>query len=283
MTWPLLEVIDAHLDEPWCKTLATHLGHFSVREDERELRLGRRYAVARRLAGLFDSYARRRPQLLAAWLDGDNPSDEGGLDDDLAWQPELWRRLVGVMGIDPPHIHGTPKPLRNCRFGRRTAAAADLAVRLHQAVLHRHRTARRPGRPSRGAPVAAAPTSNDLWTTLSDLHGVIPRNEDIGHRVVGHPLLATLGRDLRELQRALPRASDEFLPVSLTRTPCWAGCRPAYRHRQYRCTAGPFTFGTGPIGAGAQLSRSGSPGRRAAQCCSACSPTTRPWNPATSW
>src|ERR1700687_2241588 len=28
MAWPLLEVIDASLDEPWCRTLATHLGHF---------------------------------------------------------------------------------------------------------------------------------------------------------------------------------------------------------------------------------------------------------------
>ena len=26
MTWPLLEAIDASLDEPWCQTLAKHLG-----------------------------------------------------------------------------------------------------------------------------------------------------------------------------------------------------------------------------------------------------------------
>ena len=28
MVWPLLEVIDGCLDEPWCTALATHLGHF---------------------------------------------------------------------------------------------------------------------------------------------------------------------------------------------------------------------------------------------------------------
>lgn len=28
MVWPLLEVIDQSLDEDWCHTLATHLGHF---------------------------------------------------------------------------------------------------------------------------------------------------------------------------------------------------------------------------------------------------------------
>ena len=70
MAWPLLEVIDASLDEPWCRTLATHLGHFADGE-EKELRQGRRYAVARRLAGLFASYARQRPQLLDDWLAGE--------------------------------------------------------------------------------------------------------------------------------------------------------------------------------------------------------------------
>ncbi len=66
MVWPLLAVIDDSLDEPWCTTLAAHLGHFATGE-ERELRQGRRYAVARRLAGLFASYARQRPQLLTDW------------------------------------------------------------------------------------------------------------------------------------------------------------------------------------------------------------------------
>ncbi len=69
MTWPLLQVIDASLAEPWCRTLATHLGHFATGA-EAELRRGRRYAVARRLAGLFASYARQRPQLLVDWLEG---------------------------------------------------------------------------------------------------------------------------------------------------------------------------------------------------------------------
>ncbi|MGB3520103.1 MAG: exodeoxyribonuclease V subunit gamma, partial [Mycobacterium sp.] len=54
MTWPLLTVIDASLDEPWCATLARHLGHADP-SPEGELRRGRRYAVARRLAGLFAS------------------------------------------------------------------------------------------------------------------------------------------------------------------------------------------------------------------------------------
>ena len=94
MAWPLLEVIDAGLDEPWCRTLATHLGHFATGE-ERELRQGRRYAVTRRLAGLFASYASQRPQLLTDWLAG----DIGDLPTDLTWQPQLWSRLVTLMAI----------------------------------------------------------------------------------------------------------------------------------------------------------------------------------------
>ena len=69
MVWPLLEAVDASLDEPWCRTLATHLGRFDE-GDEAELRRGRRYAVARRIAGLFASYAAQRPQLLVDWTAG---------------------------------------------------------------------------------------------------------------------------------------------------------------------------------------------------------------------
>ena len=208
MTWPLLEVIDANLDAPWCATLATHLGHFSAGVDEQELRSGRRYAVARRLAGLFASYARQRPALLADWLDGNTPD----LDDDLAWQPELWRRLVDVMGIDPPHIRHTKTiaqlrssgtdqlPQRVSLFGYTRLSRTD--IELLDALAARHEVHLWLPHPSA-----------ELWAELSDLRGVIPRREDTSHRRVEHPLLATLGRDLRDLQRSLPTdaTTDEFL------------------------------------------------------------------------
>ncbi|MGV1088545.1 MAG: exodeoxyribonuclease V subunit gamma, partial [Mycobacterium sp.] len=209
MTWPLLEVIDANLDESWCTTLATHLGHLSASADEKELRRSRRYAVARRLAGLFASYARQRPQLLAAWLDGDAED----LDEDLAWQPELWRRLVDVMAIDPPHIRhaktlaqlqssgASQLPQRISLFGYTRLSCTD--IELLDALGVHHEVHLWLPHPSAG-----------LWATLSDLRGVIPRRDDTSHRLVEHPLLATLGRDLRDLQRSLPQdaKSDEFLP-----------------------------------------------------------------------
>ena len=61
----------------WNGTLARHLGHFDT-GDEAEFRRGRRYAVARRIAALFASYAVQRPQLLVDWLDGRPTDGHGG-------------------------------------------------------------------------------------------------------------------------------------------------------------------------------------------------------------
>ena len=204
--WPLLEVIDASLDEPWCRTLATHLGHFDDGE-EKELRQGRRYAVARRLSGLFASYARQRPQLLVDWLDG----TPGDLDSDLQWQPHLWRALVAAMAIDPPHVRhaktvvqlqesGAELPARLSLFGHTRLASTD--IELIEALSTHH-----------DVHLWLPHPSAELWTALAAVRGTVARGADLSHRSVNHPLLATLGRDLRELQRSLPVAvaTDEFL------------------------------------------------------------------------
>ncbi len=207
MAWPLLDVIDRSLDEPWCRTLATHLGHFASTEAEAELRRGRRYPVARRLAGLFASYARQRPRLLIDWLEG-NPGD---LDTDLAWQPELWRALVAGVPADPPHVRHEKAlarlragpadlPARLSLFGHTRLAYTD--VELLDALSAHHDLHLWLPHPSQA-----------LWNALAGTHGAIRRREDLSHRAVGHPLLATLGRDLRELQRSLPvnPQTDDYL------------------------------------------------------------------------
>jgi exodeoxyribonuclease V gamma subunit len=207
MTWPLLQVIDYSLDEPWCQTLATHLGH-GLPDLEAELRRGRRYSVARRLAGLFASYARQRPWLLTDWLDG----RAGDLDPDLAWQPELWRALVERIDADPPHTRHektvkrlregpTNLPVRLSLFGHTRLACTD--IELLDALATHH-----------DLHLWLPHPSDELWRALAGTHGAIPRRDDVSHRAVGHPLLATLGRDLRELQRGLPTdlQTDEYLP-----------------------------------------------------------------------
>ena len=206
MVWPLLDVVDESCEQTWCRTLSTHLGHFES-GDERELRQGRRYSVARRLAGLFGSYARQRPQLLIDWESG----ADGGIDDDLLWQPPLWRALVDRIGADPPHIRHsktlaalrespTDLPQRISLFGHTRLPSTE--IELLDALATHH-----------DLHLWLPHPSDELWTSLADDHGPIARRDDTTHRQVHHPLLATLGRDLRELQRSLPddRQTDEYL------------------------------------------------------------------------
>jgi exodeoxyribonuclease V gamma subunit len=182
------------------------LGHFHTGE-EAELRKGRRYAVARRLAGLFASYARQRPQLLIDWLDG----NANGLDTDLAWQPELWRALAARVQADPPHVRHQKTvarlregpgdlPARLSLFGHTRLPATD--IELLDALAAHH-----------DLHLWLPHPSDELWRRLADLRGPVRRTDDISRRRVRHPLLQTLGRDLRELQTVLPaaRATDEYL------------------------------------------------------------------------
>jgi exodeoxyribonuclease V gamma subunit len=200
MAWTLLEVIDASLDEPWCRTLATHLGHFET-GDEADLRRSRRYAVARRLAGLFGSYAVQRPQLLVDWLAG----SDGGVDADLAWQAELWRALVAATEAPPPHerhraaverLRRAPVdlPERLSLFGHTRLPVTE--IELLDALATHH-----------GVHLWLPHPSDALWRSLADLPGPVRRREDDSHHRVEHPLLATLGRDIRELQRGLATTS----------------------------------------------------------------------------
>jgi exodeoxyribonuclease V gamma subunit len=206
MVWPLLEVIDASCKEGWCKTLATHLGHFEAGE-EKELRQGRRYAVARRLAGLFASYARQRPQLLIDWEN----DIAGDIASDLQWQPPLWRALLDNVDADAPHTRHaktlatlqespTDLPERLSLFGHTRLPSTE--IELLQALATHH-----------DLHLWLPHPSDNLWKSLADEHGQIPRRDDTSHRTVTHPLLATLGRDLRELQRSLPAdpQTDEYL------------------------------------------------------------------------
>jgi exodeoxyribonuclease V gamma subunit len=191
--------------KPRCRTLATHLGHFHG-GDEAELRRGRRYAVARRVVGLLAAYAKQRPQVLVDWLDG-NPGD---LDDDLRWQPHLWRALVARVDADPPHIrhaatvarlHEGPSelPKRLSLFGHTRLPATDIEL---LAALSTHHDLH----------LWLPHPSDDLWRKLTDIHGPVERRDDASRHQAHHPLPDTLGRDIRELQRTLPQAdTDEFV------------------------------------------------------------------------
>ena len=209
LVWPLLGVVDAHAGESWCRALSLHLGHGQDGE-EGELRRGRRYAVARRLARLFASYAVQRPALLAEWESGRDTDGAGHpLAPDLAWQAELWRLLVADLGVPSPGERhrevcarlrddpgGLDLPERFSLFGHTRIPVTE--VELLDA-LGRHRDVH----------LWLPHPSGALWEALTPLSGAVPRAEDTSQDRVGHPLLASLGRDVRELQRTLGTAGGK--------------------------------------------------------------------------
>ena len=157
LAWPLLSVLDESLDEPWAATLALHLGHRDT-GDEAEFRRGRRYAVARRLAGLFASYAAQRPQLLVDWSAGQRqrrprrrPRRRPGLAAAALAGPDGGGRRAGPgpaarrdasSGCAPGP---SDLPPRISLFGHTRMPATEIEL------------LRRAGHPPRPPPVAAAP------------------------------------------------------------------------------------------------------------------------------
>jgi exodeoxyribonuclease V gamma subunit len=205
LVWPLLEVIDESLDQPWCATLARHLG----REEsgvEADLRAGRRYSVARRLAGLFAGYAVQRPALVTGWREGQDTDGIGHpLATDLLWQPQLWRGLLARVDAPPPDVRHRATldalrsggarldlPGRLSMFGHTRLPVTELELLV---ALAEHRDVH----------LWLPQVSEALAQVLAEAvaGGPVPRSADLTSHLVGHPLLASLGRDARELQRSL--------------------------------------------------------------------------------
>lgn len=194
--WALIEVLDScPAGEQWCAGLRHHLGLDGPAEQRT-----RRWAVARRLTGLFASYAAARPALLRAWAAGADDAPP-----DLRWQPELWRRLRAAVGTPSPAelledacaaLRARPDdvdlPARLSLYGTTRIDAARLQV---LAALAAHRDVH----------LWLPAPSPVLWERLRE---VVPpqRRADVIARP-RHPLLASLSRDVRELQLRLAAAA----------------------------------------------------------------------------
>ncbi|MBO0842833.1 MAG: exodeoxyribonuclease V subunit gamma, partial [Nocardioides sp.] len=203
LTWPLLNAIDDSLDEPWAAPLALHLGHGDDSE-EGVRRRGRRYALARRLARLFAAYADQRLPLVTDWSTGGDTDGLGRhVPEDLAWQPPLWRATASIVGGPSPaqrheetlaRLRSQPDafelPERVSLFGHTRLSASDVDL---VGALGEHREVH----------LWLPHPSEVLWQALEGLGGRVARVDDRSHDLAAHPLLATLGRDSRELQRAL--------------------------------------------------------------------------------
>ncbi|GAA4784137.1 exodeoxyribonuclease V subunit gamma [Actinomycetospora chlora] len=189
LVWPLLETIDACAEEPWCAPLGAFLGV----GDPSGTRRGRRFAAARHLARLFTRYADHRPALVRVWAAG----DDAATPEDLRWQPELWRRLRARLDAESPAETVADVrvpagfPARLSLFGATRLSDTELTVLDALGVDHDvHLWLPHP------SPV--------LWKRLEG-QTAGRRADDTSARAVAHPLLASLGRDVRELQLRLAR------------------------------------------------------------------------------
>ena len=214
LVWPTLEAIDEFAGAPHFEALTHHLGAGPALDDpraewERKARQARRYAVARRIAGLFSSYARERPELLADWEAG-RPTDGQGneLPPDFAWQPILWRRTVElVLEHDQATESVTDRHRRVVDELCSGAAALNLPQRLslfgHTRLPASERELFFALGECREVHLWLPHPSPQLWTALEGRVHVGARADDDSAQAARHPLLATLGRDVRELQGVL--------------------------------------------------------------------------------
>ena len=86
----LLEVVEAHFDEPWLAPLAQH-----IRNSDHGAR-SKRFASIRHVADLFDRYGVHRPEMVQRWAAGTDGEGEA------FWQMELWRLLRVRIGQPSP-------------------------------------------------------------------------------------------------------------------------------------------------------------------------------------
>lgn len=247
LAWHVLAEIDAAAHEDWAAPVAWHIGARADRPDSARAaaaagpaegdgldglgvpaitpaaRRDRRYGVGRRVAGLLWSYAAERPELVRAWLAGHEPSIADGphAAGGERWQAELYRRLTARLGPDPRILPradllqaadpATALPGRLSIFGPARLSPADVdviaaladEVDVHLWLCH---------------------PSPRLWHELAGSLAHAPatrplRANDTSDTLTRHPLLVSLGRELRELQTTLSpllehAATDVADPVS---------------------------------------------------------------------
>ena len=290
IAWPLLEVVDEALGEPWLRALAAHLG--AGNEDDDAARRARRLSSVRRIAELYDRYALHRPAMLCAWAAGRDEDGEGGvLAEDVRWQPELWRRLRERVGrAGPRHAAGRRLPAAVRGAGPRRPAAAAVAVRpdadagrpaagARRARARARRARLRPASlagaldaPGRGGRKASPRPRQGRAAPCAGGPRPVRRAADITRHLPVNRLLASWGQDARELQLVLGRRRRaERGPPSPAglRSAHAAAAHPGRRARRSRAArrAGRAAAAArrGPQRAGPRLSRPRPPGRGAAR------------------
>ena len=105
--WPLLALVDEHIDDPLMRPLAAHLRAASPAAPDAG---PRRFTAVRHLADLYDHYAVHRPDMLLAWQQGTEAAIRSGRPEDMTWQAELWRLLRRRLAVPSPAERFSPPP-----------------------------------------------------------------------------------------------------------------------------------------------------------------------------
>ncbi|MBB4663461.1 exodeoxyribonuclease V subunit gamma [Conexibacter arvalis] len=208
--WPLLELVDAAGGERWLRRLSAHL-------DRDAGDRSRRLSAVRHVARLYERYALHRPSMLRAWAEGRDEDGAGGpLAAEHRWQAELWRRLrerVGVAGpaelletaevrlVEDPGLSDLPE--RISLFGLTSLPARDLA--LLRALAERRDVHLFLSTPSPAAWRAVADAAREAAARGAPLR---TRAQAASAALPANPLLASWGRDGRELQLLLEPLPD---------------------------------------------------------------------------
>ena len=210
LAWPLLELVGAHLDEPWLAPLADHLRTDAGDDD-------RRLSTARHLADLYDRYGVHRPEILLDWARG----GDGGISSTARWQAELWRRLRDRLGVPSPAEQAREQDERLRRGGTDLALPARVSLFGLTRLPARYLETLSALAAVRDVHLFLLHPSPALWSSLAGRAtppGGLPRRLDPGERLAAHPLLASWGRDAREMQLVLGRlaAADEHRDLAGT-------------------------------------------------------------------
>ncbi|MCE2529276.1 MAG: exodeoxyribonuclease V subunit gamma [Acidimicrobiia bacterium] len=114
LTRTVVSVVDDHVGEPWMWLLARFIDAPNAVES---LGNSQRLRAARKIAGLFTRYARRRPEMVRAWMEGDDVGPDGGaLAGADVWQAHLWRLVRARIGT-PSLAELIPSALEPIRSG----------------------------------------------------------------------------------------------------------------------------------------------------------------------
>lgn len=208
LTRSLAAVLDSQLDKPWMWLLARYIHAPGA---ETSLGNSQRLRAAHKITGLFTRYARRRPDMVRAWLAGVDVGPDGEpLSTIEQWQPELWRRVrkrVDVPSL-PELLPGALGPIRDGTvdmgfpdrlFVYGLTAADPLVLDVLEALAARREVYLYLLHPS---PSLWHDTAHQLGDA-SAKNALPQRVDDSTRSLARHPLLRSWAQESRELQLVL--------------------------------------------------------------------------------